>query len=77
MKTETNNHREVDLGLHNQNRAHFPPERLVPYAGQQIAFNWDGTEIIASAPSDIELVALLHARGIPRACYVVSYVDEY
>lgn len=76
MKHETNGHREVDQGLYEKNRSVFPPEDLLPYAGRYIAFNWDGTEIIASAPTDIELVALMDARGIPSPCYVVSYSFE-
>ena len=77
MKTELNGHREVDMGLCEKNRAHFPQDVLMSYAGQHIAFNWDGTEIIASAPSDEELYDKLSEMGVPLACAVFSYVDEY
>ena len=77
MKTEQTIHREVDLAQYESNRHKYPPERLMAYAGQSIAFNWNGTELVASAPSDAELLDRLAEMGVPRECVVFGYVDEF
>ncbi len=74
MKTEQAVHREVDLGLYGVNRAKFPDEELVPYRDMYIAFNWDGTEVLASGPDEDELVSRLQARGLPRGSYCVEWM---
>ncbi len=77
IKAEQKVHREVDQALYEVNRSKFPWEKLEPYRGQHIAFNWDGTEIIASASSYGELYDKLEEMGVPPECAVASYVDEY
>ena len=35
----------------NQNRTEHPPELLLPYANQHVAWSADGTRLLASAPA--------------------------
>jgi hypothetical protein len=65
----------VDLAVFGDNRSRFPPEDLLPYAGQHIAWNGDGTRVIASAPDWEALEQKLQAAGIPGDHVVFGYVD--
>ncbi|MGL4550414.1 MAG: hypothetical protein ACRC33_04440 [Gemmataceae bacterium] len=76
MKTPTLTHRDVDLALYGENRPRFPAERLVAHRGEYVAFNWDGTEIVASAPEEEELGATLDRMGIPFSAVVFSWIDD-
>jgi hypothetical protein len=62
---------------YNRNRPHFPPDELAKYAGQQVAFNLEGTRILASAPTEDELQKVLASKGIAPNRVVVGYVDLY
>lgn len=59
-----------------ENRRKFPPEELLKYTGQYIAFSWDGTKILASGGSELEMEEKLIAAGIDPAHVVGSYVDD-
>jgi hypothetical protein len=58
-----------------ENRCKFPLEELAKHWGKHIAFNLDGTRIVASAATEEELDAALRAAGIPLNQVVYSYVD--
>jgi hypothetical protein len=58
-----------------ENRLKFPLEELDRYAGMYVAWSWDGTRIVASAPSDDELEAVLKQQGHNPARVVVDYID--
>ena len=58
------------------NRAKFPPEALLPYAGQYIAWSWDGSRILASAADREPLWEKLAAMGVNPSRVVFQYVDE-
>jgi hypothetical protein len=65
---------DIDLGLFSQNRAKFPPEKLLPYAGQHVAWALSGQEILAHAPDLDGLLAEVQQLGLPPCSYVLSYV---
>ena len=58
------------------NRAKIPPEELLRYAGQHIAWSWDGTRILAGDPDRRRLDEKLRGAGIDPARVVHDYVDE-
>jgi hypothetical protein len=64
-----------DGGLFNDNRNRFPVAELTKYAGQQVAWNLEGTEILA-ADADFEgLLSKLRAAGIPLSRVVLAVVE--
>jgi hypothetical protein len=62
-------------GCFQDNRNKVPWEHQVPYEGQYVAWNLNGTRIIAGADSEEALFAKMDALGYPSAGYVMSYVD--
>ena len=58
----------------NQNR--FPREELLQYAGQHIAWSWDGARVVASDPDRAALDEKLRAAGIDPGRVVHDYVDD-
>ncbi len=59
------------------NRALFPVDELVKYAGQWVAWSPDGTHIAASARSPELLDGLLKANGEdPTQCVVEGIPDD-
>jgi hypothetical protein len=64
-----------DLGPYHENRRRFPPEELLKYAGRYVAFNLDGTRIVASGRTEAEMEDQLRAAGIPPNQVVGSYVE--
>ena len=66
---------EPDLRFFDENRANFPPEQLLPYAGQHVAWSPDGTRILAFAPTQKEVDQKLKAIGIDRSQVVHDYID--
>jgi hypothetical protein len=71
------NHRadaECNGALFIENTSKFPPEELAKYAGRYVAWNLEGTQILASGVDDNELYANLAAAGIKLSRVVQSYV---
>ncbi|MBW3540269.1 MAG: hypothetical protein KY476_08360 [Planctomycetes bacterium] len=67
--------REIpDLGPYAKNRPNFPLDELAKYAGRQVAFNLDGTRIVASADDWGGLESELKRLGIDLGEVVFSYV---
>jgi hypothetical protein len=58
-----------------ENRRNFPPDELMKYAGKHVAWSWDGTQIVASADDDPELVEKVKTLGLNPSRVVFSYVD--
>lgn len=58
-----------------RNRQAFPPEELMKYGGQYVAFSWDGTHIVASALTYEELEDRVTAAGHDPERVVSAYVD--
>lgn len=54
-----------------ENRSRFPLSELQKYQDQWVAFNSDGTEIVASSKDLVGLAELLNAAGVsPRDVYL-------
>jgi hypothetical protein len=60
---------------HFENQDKVKPEDLLPYAGQYIAWNWDGDRIVASAETEEQLWGKLEAMGENPHRVVFAYVD--
>jgi len=54
----------IDSKRYNENRNRFPPEQLEPYAGQYVAFNAEGTRVLANGEDHLAVEAVLRAAGI-------------
>jgi hypothetical protein len=75
--SETSNAPEwPDLSQFQQNRAKIPPEVLLPYVGQYVAWSLDGTRIVASAADEAELIAELRREGIDLGQVVLDHVPD-
>ena len=57
-----------------ENRRNFPLDELMKYEDQHIAWSWDGTRIVASAPDEEELYRKLREGGFDLSRVVLSYV---
>jgi hypothetical protein len=64
----------VDGRLFNENCNNFPAEELLRHAGQYVAWKLDGTEILASAPSEPKLHGRLRQMGIDPSQIVGEYI---
>jgi hypothetical protein len=64
-----------DLSSFDENRRQFPLEKLAAYAGQFVAWNPDGTRILASAASMEAVEEKLIAAGIDPSQVVGDYID--
>lgn len=60
---------------HLTNRAKIPQEELDQYAGQHIAYSWDGTRILAGAADLEDLYEKLKTMGLDTHHVVYSYVE--
>jgi hypothetical protein len=67
---------EFDGGIFNQNRNRFPWQELVKYAGCCVAWNLDGTAILAAGQDEEEVDRNLVAAGIDPQQVVHSYVER-
>lgn len=57
------------MGIFIKNRQAFPPEELLKYAGQWVAWSPDGTHIVAGAEEFDDLWKAVAAAGYdPREC---------
>jgi hypothetical protein len=62
--------RVPDFRFYNQNRTKIPPDDLIPYAGQWVAWTPDGTQIVAHG-DDMETTAhQIRAAGVDPSQYV-------
>jgi hypothetical protein len=59
-----------------ENQKKFTWEMLRLYAGQYIAWSWDGSRILAGDTSREGLDERLRAAGIDRTRVVFDYVDD-
>jgi len=70
-----NSPRFLDSNRFHENVSKVPLEELRPYAGKHVAWDWEGTRILACG-EDEEVVALnLRAQVIPLDEVVFSFVD--
>jgi hypothetical protein len=59
-----------------ENQQRFPPEALVPYYGQCIAWAPDGASIVAHADDFETLDERVRAAGFDPSCCVYASVDD-
>ena len=58
-----------------ENRLRFPLELLIPYEGFHVAWNLEGTEIVATGKSMEEVGNKVEAAGLPPNRVVFDYID--
>jgi hypothetical protein len=58
------------------NQEKIKPEDLLPYAGQHIAWSWDGSRIVASDPDPTQLRRKVALAGYDPQRVVYAYIDE-
>jgi hypothetical protein len=61
---------------HVENRSAFPEEKLRKYYGKHVAWNLEGTEIVASGEDDLEVFNAVRIAGLPTDQVVFSYVPD-
>lgn len=66
----------VNSNLFNENANKFPASELLQYAGQWVAWNLEGTGILANAPDMLELESRLKELGIDPAQVVQEYLPH-
>ena len=66
----------MDWQEFDKNRAAFPPEELLAYRGQYIAWSPDGTRIIASDKDGLKLDDTVRALGYDPAEVIFSSVPD-
>jgi hypothetical protein len=59
-----------DTRFYNENRTKIPPEDLLPYAGQWLAWSPDGTRILAHGKEIDAVEHELQAQGIAASAVV-------
>lgn len=60
--------------IHDQNRAKFPATELAKYYGKEVAWNLDGTQILASGADPKDVCAAVSKAGIRSDEVVLAYV---
>jgi hypothetical protein len=53
----------------------FPHDELMRYAGQYVAYSWDGKRIVMAADDEGELLRRLEAAGHNVSRVIIDYVD--
>jgi hypothetical protein len=61
---------------HDANRAKIPSEIIDRFRGMQVAYSWDGSHIVAGAPTWEELFRRLDEAGIETSRVVFGYIDD-
>ena len=59
-----------------ENQRKVSPEMLLPYAGQHVAWSWDGSRILAADPEREGLDRKLCAAGLDPNRVVFDYVGD-
>jgi hypothetical protein len=59
---------------HFENRRNFPADELAKYAGRHIAWNWDGTRVLASGETLDAVEGQLQAQGADPGRVVFDYI---
>ena len=65
----------VEMERFQENRVRFPLEKLIPYEGFHVAWNLEGTEIVAAGNSMEEVGNKVEAAGLPPNRVVFDYID--
>ena len=66
----------IDVLLFRRNRDQFSDEQLEPYWGKQVAWSGDGTRIIASGETHVELYTTPRSLGVDPTHVVVEFIND-
>jgi len=66
----------LDMAAMMANRAAYPPEQLLPFRDKVIAWDGDGSEILAVADSFKELCAIMDAEGIDASQVSIEWIPN-
>jgi hypothetical protein len=66
----------INSQRYNENRNRFPAKQLEPYAGQYVAFNAEGTRILAHGADHFAVEAMLRAAGVDPATVAYERIPE-
>lgn len=66
---------EPDLRHFDENRGKYPAEQLLAFVGQHVAWDPEGTRILASATTREQVDEKLEALGIHLSQVVHDYID--
>ncbi len=64
-----------DLSQFDENRSTFPTNKLLLFAGQQVAWSLDGTRIVAAAATRDDHDRRLESVGIDLGQVMHDYID--
>jgi hypothetical protein len=53
-----------DTRLYSQNRNRIPPDEMLKYAGEHVAWSPDGARVLAHGPDQDQVIAELQTRGV-------------
>ena len=70
-----NSRKSLDSNQFSENMSKVPLEELRPYAGKHVAWNWEGTHILACGEDEEGVALSLRAQGITLDEVVLSFVD--
>jgi hypothetical protein len=59
-----------------KNQRNFPEEERMKYAGQYVAYSWDGSRIVVGDPDEATLYKKIVALGYDLSRVVIDYVDD-
>lgn len=66
----------IDLAQHRRNREAVPEAELRPYRGKRVAWNAEGTQILAAGDTEDEVFARLAELGIDPCDTVGEFVFD-
>jgi hypothetical protein len=66
----------LDLARFQANRLAYPEEKLEPFWGMQVAWNKEGTQIVASAGRDEDPHAKLKELGLDPCEVVIDFIHD-
>lgn len=64
----------MNMQLFQKNRQAFPPDKLAQYAGRYVAWNSDGTNILASDEDELRLAQSIRAAGYDSENVLIAFV---
>jgi hypothetical protein len=64
----------MTLDEHYRNREALPEAELAPYYGKHVAWNMEGTKIVASGGDDGEVIEAVQRAGLDLGQVVISYI---
>jgi hypothetical protein len=64
----------VDMQRFQKNRQQFAPEELARYAGKYVAWNPEGTHILASNEDELQLANSVRAAGYDTGEVLIAFV---